>query len=138
MSSRIFIALREEKGLTYSTGAFYPTRALGSHLVFYASSPKKNVQKISQAIPWLIRKWKKEKFTEREVESAIEKVLGDHLRAHETTLSRSWYPGWYESIGWGKEFDNEYRVALKRVTSEDLQKTLRKLPSKQHEVVVAP
>ncbi len=138
MSSRIFIALREEKGLTYSTGAFFPTRALGSHFVFYASSPKGNVPKISTAIPWLVRKWKKEKFTDQEVASAIEKVLGDHLRAHETTLYRSWYPGWYKTIGWGKDFDSEFRTALRKVTPEDLQKILIRLPAQAHSVIVTP
>lgn len=138
MSSRIFIALREEKGLTYSTGAFFPTRVLGSHFVFYASSPKGNVPKISAAIPWLIRKWKKEKFKDNEVESAIEKVLGDHLRAHETTLARSWYPGWHETIGWGKDFDTEFRTALRKVTPGDLQKILNRFPAKAHSVIVTP
>ena len=138
MSSRLFDALREEKGLTYSTGAFFPTRALGSHLGIYASTPKENVKRVSNALLWLLRKWRKEEFPEEEVKVAVQKVIGDHLRAHQSTQSRSWYLGWYEILGWGPEFDKEYLKYVRDVRAGDIQALLKSLPVQPHEVIVAP
>jgi zinc protease len=126
MSSRLFSELRDKRGLAYSTGSFYPSRAEDSHLVTYIIALPENAEAARQGIVNILQEIKEHGVPQEELERAKSYVIGNYLIEHERAERRAWYLGWYETLGVGYQRDAEYPELIRRLTSEDIQRVAQK------------
>jgi len=126
MSSRLFSELRDKRGLAYSTGSFYPSRAEESHLVTYIIALPDNAATAQQGILGIIKDIQEYGVSQEELERAKSYVIGNYRIDHETTARRAWYLGWYETLGVGSQMDARYPELIQAVTVEDIQRVAQK------------
>ena len=126
MSSRLFSELRDKRGLAYSTGSFYPSRAEESHLVTYIIALPDNAATAQQGILEIIKDIQEYGVSQEELERAKSYVIGNYRIDHETTARRAWYLGWYETLGVGSQMDARYPELIQAVTVEDIQRVAQK------------
>jgi predicted Zn-dependent peptidase len=126
MSSRLFSELRDKRGLAYSTGSFYPSRAEDSHLVTYIIALPENAEAARQGIVNILQEIKERGVPQEELERAKSYVIGNYLIEHERAERRAWYLGWYETLGVGYQKDAEYPELIRAVTSEDIKRVAQK------------
>jgi len=126
MSSRLFSELRDKRGLAYSTGSFYPSRAEESHLVTYIIALPDNAATAQQGILGIIKDIQENGVPQDELERAKSYVIGNYRIDHETTARRAWYLGWYETLGVGSQMDARYPELIQAVTVEDIQRVAQK------------
>ncbi len=126
MSSRLFSELRDKRGLAYSTGSFYPSRAEESHLVTYIIALPDNAATAQQGILEIIKDIQEHGVPQDELERAQSYVIGNYRIDHETAERRAWYLGWYETLGVGYQMDAQYPELIQAVTVEDIQRVAQK------------
>ncbi len=126
MSSRLFSELRDKRGLAYSTGSFYPSRAKESHLVTYIIALPNNAETARQGIIDIIKEIQENGVPQEELERAKSYVIGNYRIEHETTERRAWYLGWYETLGVGYQMDTTYPELIQAVTSDDIKRVAAK------------
>lgn len=126
MSSRLFQVLRDERGLAYSTGSFFPSRAAPSALVTYIIAAPENAAAAREGLLEVLGEIREQGVPEEELERAKNYVLGNYLIDHETAERRAWYIGWYETLGAGARMDGRYPQLIRALTSEDLRRVAEK------------
>src|SRR5262249_10635430 len=62
----------------------------------------------------------------RELERAKTYTIGTHALAHQRTRDRAFYLGWYELVGAGYAFDQEFARRIAGVTLSDFNAAARK------------
>jgi zinc protease len=118
-SSRLFRIIREERGLAYEVGSFYPTRRLGSHLVLYAGTRPTTAEEVRSMLGVAF-----DAPTDSELEDAKRLIKGEFALDHEAAARRVWYLGWYAMLGLGPEYDERYPAAIDAVTGPDVARAL--------------
>lgn len=122
MSSKLFYNLREKQGLAYEIGSFFPSRKSISSFVFYAGTRRENIDKIKDGI---LNEIKKEGgIINDDLQKAKNYLIGNFYLDHQTNLKKSWYLGWYELLGKGYKYDEEYIEDIKKVTLNDISKII--------------
>ena len=85
MSSRLFVALREEHGLAYDVGVHYPARLGDAPFVFHLSSGS---DRAAEATAELIQEWQRllqEPISQTELELALAKFRGQEALGRQTS-----------------------------------------------------
>lgn len=139
MSSRLFVNLREKKGLAYAVGSFYPSRLLDSRLVMYIGTDPKNETEVLKGFEAEVQKLIDTPVDAEELEEAKSKLIGSFALEHETNGDQAFYLGLYETLGVGYEYDKQYIEDIKKVTVDDLQRVAKKyLSAPSVTSIVAP
>jgi predicted Zn-dependent peptidase len=84
MSSRLFVALREEHGLAYDVGVHYPARLGDAPFVFHLSSSS---DRAAEACSQLLQEWQRlleEPISAEELELALAKFRGQEALGRQT------------------------------------------------------
>lgn len=115
-SSRLFRIVREERGLAYSVGSFYPTRALPSHLVLYAGTRPATARQVRELFGEALYP-----PSPLELDEARRLIVGEFLLDHELTARQAWYLGWYSVLGLGAQFDEAYPEKIGAVALKDVE-----------------
>ena len=121
-SSRMFEIVRDEQGLAYSAGSFFPSRAGHSHLAVYAIVLPEYRETVMEVILDILHDIRDNGVSEEELSLAIRRELGDFILDHETASERAFDLGWYAMLGAGHEVATEYPARMRSVTSEDVQR----------------
>ncbi len=126
MGSRLFMELRDKKGLAYnvSTG-YYPSNYPGNIYAFMATAPE-NYQTAKNGIVAEFTKLTSELIPDDELAMAKEAIKGGFLMGHETNMDQCRILGGYELLGLGFGHDLLYSKLVERVTSEDIRRVARK------------
>lgn len=120
MSSRLFKNLRDQEGLAYQLGSSYSANALkGAFLVYIGTNPQ-TLEKAQKMLLAEINKLKTEFVSTKELEEAKEKLLGHFVLSQETNLDKAATVGWFETIGAGYDFTDEYEKLINSVTESDI------------------
>lgn len=127
LSSRLSRSLREEKGLAYQVGSFYPSRKEESMFVFFIGTEPKNINTAVQGFKDEIKLIMNEAISEEELDYAKQKIIGSYALSHETNSQQGFYLGWFESSGIGYEFDQEFPKLIDAVTVADVQQAAKKV-----------
>ncbi len=121
LSSRLFVELREKRGLAYDVSAFYPTRRDTSQFAAYlGTAPENTGVAIASLQREMQRLWEVELPAE-ELQAAKNKVLGQYALGKQTNAEIAHLYGWYEAIEVGLEFDQQFQAAVTRVTPAQAQ-----------------
>ncbi len=126
LSSRLFLELREKKGLAYNVRSSFDVMDLASTFWLYIASEPKNIKVALEGFQVEVDKLKVEPVSEKELESAKMNILGKRAFLHETNSQKSHYLGYYELVGMGSAYDKEIENKVLAVTADDLMRVTNK------------
>ncbi|GAB1541428.1 pitrilysin family protein [Scytonema sp. NUACC21] len=123
LSSRLFVELREKRGLAYEVSAFYPTRIFPASFVVYMGTAPENT-KIALSGLWKeVDLLSASLLDEESLQTAKNKILGQYALGKQTNAQIAQIYGWYEILGLGIDFDREFQKAVASVSASDAMET---------------
>lgn len=121
LSSRLFLELREKKGLAYTVRSTYETNEKCGNLSIYIATEPKNVQICLDGFKTEINKLKEIPVSVEELENAKNNVIGKQQFVTETNAQQANLYAYYEIMGLGYNFQEKIIEKLKGVTPEQIQ-----------------
>jgi zinc protease len=138
LSSRLFVELREKQGLAYDVSAFYPTRLGPAPFVAYIGTAPHNLPVALAGLQYEIDRLKTTPLTAEELQVCKNKLLGQYALGKQTNGQLAQTYGWYEVLGLGMDFDEEYPRAIAAVTIADVQATAQRYLVNQTVSILGP
>lgn len=120
MSSRLFKSIREQEGLAYQLGSsFRPNILAGAFSVYVGTNPQ-TLEKSKSKVFEEIDKFKTQFVSDKELNAAKERLLGEFVIALETNSDKATTLGWLEASGRGYKFIDNYKDLINSVTVSDI------------------
>ena len=119
LSSRLFVELREKRGLAYDVSSFYPTRLDQSQFVVYMGTAPENTTIAVEGLQTETERLTQTQLTPEELQVAKNKLLGQYALGKQTNSQLAQIYGWYETLNLGLEFDQQFQTAIEQVTAEE-------------------
>ena len=126
LSSRLFLELRDKKGLAYVVRSSYETFAQAADFYIYIATEPKNINVSLDGFKEEIEKIKKYKVSEEELENAKINMLGKWAFTQETNNNQAILYAKYGIQGLGFDFNDRAKEKIKTVTAEDVQRCANK------------
>lgn len=123
LSSRLFVELREKRGLAYEVSAFYPTRLEPAQFVVYMGTAPDNTAIALEGLQQEVDRLRHEPLAPDELQAAKNKVLGQYALGKQTNAQIAQIYGWYETLGLGIEFDQQFQEQMATISAEVAQQT---------------
>jgi predicted Zn-dependent peptidase len=121
LSSRLFVELREKRGLAYDVSAFYPTRLDPAYFVVYMGTAPENTLTALEGLRAEVERLSATPLSGDELEMAKNKLLGQYALGKQTNTQLAQIFGWYEVLGLGVGFDQDFQAAIAAITPEQAQ-----------------
>ena len=138
LSSRLFVELREKRGLAYDVSAFFPTRLDTAPFITYMGTAPTNTEIAIDGLGSEVERITREILTEEELQGAKNKLLGQYALGKQTNGEIAQTYGWYETLGLGVEFDNTFQATIPPITPERVQQVAQKYLSQPYISIVKP
>ncbi len=138
LSSRLFVELREKRGLAYDVSAFYPTRVDTSHFVTYIGTAPDNAAIALEGLHHEVERLHEVLLTPEELQAAKNKLLGQYALGKQTNAQIAQIFGWYETLGLGIAYDQQFQEAVAAVTAEEIQQAVRQHLTQPYISLVGP
>jgi predicted Zn-dependent peptidase len=122
LSSRLFVELREKRGLAYDVSAFYPTRLGSSQFVMYMGTAPDNTAIAVEGLKTEAERLCQQTLVDYELTAAKNKLLGQYALGKQTNGEIAHLFGWYETLGLGLPFDSDFQEQVSQVTAADAQR----------------
>ena len=119
LSSRLFVELREKRGLAYEVSAFYPTRLYPGSFVVYMGTAPENTSIALQGLRTEVDLLCTTEVSETALQAAKNKILGQYALGKQTNGQIAQIYGWYETLGLGLDFDQEFQELITSVSVQD-------------------
>ncbi|MBD2484222.1 insulinase family protein [Planktothrix sp. FACHB-1365] len=119
LSSRLFVELREKRGLAYDVSAFFPTRLDQSQFVVYMGTAPENTDIAIEGLRTEVERLVNIPLTADDLQVAKNKLLGQYALGKQTNSQLAQIYGWYECLRLGIEFDTEFQANIAGVTSAE-------------------
>ncbi|QDZ39633.1 insulinase family protein [Euhalothece natronophila Z-M001] len=126
LSSRLFVELREKKGLAYDVSSLYPTRLEPSYFVTYMGTAPNNLEIAYQGLRQEVERLCEVQLTEEELQASKNKLLGQYALGKQSNGQLAQLFGWYETLNQGIEFDDRFQEMVAGVSSEQIQAVAQK------------
>ncbi|MFB6355463.1 MAG: M16 family metallopeptidase [bacterium] len=121
MSSILFNEIREKRSMGYQVGCSFPSRREDSAFLIYLGGGKEDGTEFRNILDEIIHEIAESGPEKKALRRAREYIKGNFLLNHETHGKSAWYRGFYEILGRGADFDDEYPELVDRVDSEQVQ-----------------
>jgi zinc protease len=138
LSSRLFVELREKRGLAYDVSAFYPTRLDTSQFVVYMGTAPENTAIALEGLHTEVDRLCHTLLSPAELQAAKNKLLGQYALGKQTNAQIAQIFGWYEILGLGVEFDWQFQQAVTEVDAETAQAIARQYLTEPYISLVGP
>ena len=138
LSSRLFVELREKQGLAYDVSAFYPTRLSTSQFVAYIGTAPHNSAVALAGLQEELYRLCDVPLQPDELQVAKNKMLGQYALGKQTNGQIAQLLGWYETLGLGTDFDEQFQAQLNAVTIEDAQAAAQRCFVDQYLSILGP
>ncbi|MGD2180352.1 M16 family metallopeptidase [Lusitaniella coriacea] len=126
LSSRLFVELREKRGLAYDVSAFYPTRLEQSLFVAYMGTAPENTAIALEGLHTEVTRLCHTPLTPEELQAIKNKLLGQYALGKQTNAEIAQTYGWYETLGLGINFDTHFQEAVRTITAQTLQQAAQR------------
>ena len=126
MSSRIWLSIREKRGLSYELGSEYSARQGPSHFVIYVATSVENLGESRRNLLKEVERIRRESLTPSELEIVKRRVIGHFILGLETNLSQAQFLAHTELFGKGIMYDKTYVDIIERITSADILRVAKK------------
>ena len=117
LSSRLFVELREKRGLAYEVSAFYPTRLEPATFVVYMGTAPENTAIALEGLRTEVELLCSAQLSEEALQAAKNKLLGQYALGKQTNAQIAQVFGWYETLGLGISFDSQFQQQVAGVTA---------------------
>ena len=121
LSSRLFVELRDKKGLAYTVRSSYEPMVRGAILYFYIACDPSNIQKSLDEFDVEVKKLQTTPITEAELQGAKENVIGRLEYFSQTNMQQALMLSGDYLLGLGLDWEEKYRKMIDNVTVEDVQ-----------------
>ncbi|MBW4464107.1 MAG: insulinase family protein [Pegethrix bostrychoides GSE-TBD4-15B] len=138
LSSRLFVELREKRGLAYDVSAFYPTRIDTSHFVTYIGTAPENTATAMEGLHHEVQRLHETLLTPEELQSAKNKLLGQYALGKQTNGQIAQIFGWYEMLNLGVLYDEQFQQQVAEVTAADIQQAVQRHLTRPYLSLVGP
>ena len=126
LSSRLFLELRDKKGLAYVVRSSFDSMKIAGLFTTYIATEPKNIQVCLDGFREEIGKLQAELVSDKELEDAKNNIIGKRKFFHETNSQKAYYLGYFENMELGAEFDFEVEEKIRAVTKEDIKRVANK------------
>ncbi len=119
LSSRLFVELREKRGLAYEVSAFYPTRLHPASFVVYMGTAPENTSIALTGLRTEVDLLSSNQLEESALQAAKNKILGQYALGKQSNGQIAQVYGWYEILGLGIDFDLLFQELIAGVSVKD-------------------
>ena len=120
MSSLLFEELREKQSLGYQVGSFYPSYRQQSLFMFYLGGGDPEGEKFREGIKAIVEGISDKGVSEEKLSGVKEYLSGNFQLKHETFADTAAHRGFYEILGRGAEFDEQYPWLVGEVSNDEI------------------
>jgi predicted Zn-dependent peptidase len=120
MAGRLFVELRDRRGLAYTATSFYEPMKEPGALILYLGTAPENAAKAEDGLRQEIERVRKERVGEDELRRAKNYLVGRFEMDRRTNERQAWYLGFYTAQGVGLDYPVRYRRAIDAVTAADV------------------
>lgn len=120
MSSRLFTNLRDNQGLAYAIGSSISQNYLDGVFFGYIGTNPKNIELAKNGILKEFYKFKTQYVTQKELQEAKDKILGNLLISLETNMEHASLNGLYGTLGYNINHLEEYKKLISEVSASDI------------------
>lgn len=138
LSSRLFVELREKKGLAYDVSALFPTRLNPSYFLTYIGTAPENMDIAIEGLKGEAERLCDIKLTPEELETTKNKLLGQYALGKQTNGEVAHLYGWYETLELGIEFDQQFPEIINQITADRMQQVAKDYLLSPYLSVVGP
>lgn len=138
MSSRLFVELREKRGLAYDVSAFYPTKLDTSHFAVYMGTAASNTRIAVNGLRAEVERLCIAQLSAAELQAAKDRLLGQYALGKQTNGQLAQTYGWYELMGLSLDFDRQFSEAIQQLTPDRLRTVADKYLSEPYISIVSP
>lgn len=121
LSSRLFLELREKKGLAYTVRSSYETNEKCANLSIYIGTEPKNIQTCIDGFQVEINKLKEIPVSEKEIENAKNNLIGKQQFVTETNAQQANQLAYYGIMNLGFDFQDKIIQKVKQITPKHIQ-----------------
>lgn len=121
LSSRLFLELREKKGLAYTVRTAYETHKKSAVFSIYIGTEPSNIQTSIDGFKEEIEKIKTIPVSEEELKNAVNNLIGKQQYVTETNGQQANMMAYYSIMGKPFDYQAEIIEKLHKVTPKDLQ-----------------
>ncbi|MEA5554611.1 pitrilysin family protein [Anabaena cylindrica UHCC 0172] len=118
LSSRLFVELREKRGLAYEVSAIYSTRLFPASFIVYMGTAPENTGVALQGLRQEVELLCTTELSADALQTAKNKILGQYALGKQTNGQIAQIYGWYEILGLGIGFDQEFAEMINKVTAK--------------------
>ena len=122
LSSRLFLELRDKKGLAYVVRSSYEIYDHSALFNVYIATEPKNIKTSLEGFKIELNKVKNIPVSETELENAKNNLIGKRQFFSETNLQQSSLMAYYEDKSLGADFEQTFTKMVKEVRAEDIQR----------------
>lgn len=126
LSSRLFLELRDKKGLAYVVRSCYETFNLCADFYIYIATEPKNIEVSLAGFDEELEKIKNIPISQEELDNARNNLIGKWAFTQETNNSQAMLFAHNGILGLGFDFNQKTREKLKDVTVEQVQECAKK------------
>ena len=120
LSSRLFLELRDKKGLAYVVRSSYDVARLSANFSIYIATEPNNINTSLKGFDEEIQKIKNIRVSEEELENAKNNLFGKWAFLGETNSQQANWLAHYAVMGFGFDFHKNAVDKIKQVTVEDI------------------
>ena len=120
LSSRLFLELRDKKGLAYVVRSAYDVARLSANFSIYIATEPKNIETSLKGFEEEIEKIKTNLVSEEELENAKNNIFGKWAFISETNSQQANWLVHYGIMGFGFDFHKNAVEKIKSVTPQDI------------------
>lgn len=126
LSSRIWMELREKRGLAYQLGSNFPGRHNSSHFILYVVTNRASLEESNKLLLKEIARIKDLLLTEEELSTVKRMLVGRFLLDIESSKAKASFIAWSEAFGKGILYERSYLENILSLTSVQIQEVARK------------
>jgi zinc protease len=138
MAGRLFVKLRDDRGLAYSLGMINPSRRGPGSFVAYMGTSGDTVESGEAGMRQELDRLRTQGPTEAELARAKAYVLGNLAMDRRTNARHAWYLAFFELAAVGWDYPERYARALEAVTGPDVTRVAHRYLDRPTIVVVRP
>ncbi|MFC1511975.1 M16 family metallopeptidase [Candidatus Latescibacterota bacterium] len=120
MNSRLFIAIREKRGLAYQVASFYNARRETGIYVAYIGTQPSTYEESKRVLIEEVQRMGREAVTEEEITLAKSYLRGMNIMSQESNAGQASQYGHYEIVGIGYDYLETYPDRIGAVESDDI------------------
>ena len=126
MNSRLFIAIREKRGLAYQVASFFNARKESGIYVAYIGTKPSSYNEAKKVLIDEVRKMGIDEPTPEEIKLAKSFLKGMNIMSQESNSGQASQYGHYEILGIGYNFVDKYNERINKVTASEILRVGRK------------